>query len=73
MHELSITTQIVESVLDEAKEREAKKVTEVRLIVGKMTFLGTEQIRFLYKILTENSIMKDSKLVIEEKLIRGFM
>ena len=67
MHELSITTQIVESVLTAAKKQDAKKVTEVQLVIGKMTFLGTEQVRFSYDILTENTIMKDSKLIIEEK------
>lgn len=67
MHELSMTTQIIENVLEEAKRHRAKKVTEVRLIIGKMTFLGTEQIRFSYKILTEDNIMKGSKLIIEEK------
>jgi hydrogenase nickel incorporation protein HypA/HybF len=67
MHELSIATQIVETVLEEAKRHEAMKITEVQLGIGKMTFLGTEQVRFSYKILTENTIMQDSKLVIEEK------
>ena len=66
MHELSMTTQIVENVLEEAKNHDAKKVTEVHLVIGKMTFLGTEQIRFCYNILTENTIMKNSELIIEE-------
>ena len=67
MHELSMATQIVETVLAEAKKHGAKKVIEVKLVIGKMTFLGTEQIGFSYKILTENTILKDSKLTIEEK------
>lgn len=67
MHELSMTTQIVENVLEEAKRHGAKKVIEVRLIIGKMTFLGTEQVQFSYKILTEDNILKGSKLIIEEK------
>lgn len=67
MHELSMTTQIVENVLEEAKRYDAKKVAEVHLTIGKLTFLETEQIRFSYKILTEDTIMKDSKLVITEQ------
>jgi hydrogenase nickel incorporation protein HypA/HybF len=62
-----MATQIVECVLEEAKRQDAKKVTEVNLVIGKMTFLGADQIRFSYKILTEDTIMKGSKLVIEEK------
>ena len=62
-----MTTQIVETVLAEAKKHGAKKVIEVKLVIGKMTFLGTDQIGFSYKILTEDTILKGSKLTIEEK------
>jgi hydrogenase nickel incorporation protein HypA/HybF len=67
VHELSMTTQIVDSVLEEAKKQDAKKVTEVHLIIGKLTFLGIEQVRFSYNILVEGTIMKGSKLIIEKK------
>jgi hydrogenase nickel incorporation protein HypA/HybF len=62
-----MTTQIVESILEEAAKHGAKKVTEVHLVIGKLTFLGIEQVRFAYNILTEDTIMKDSKLIIKEK------
>jgi len=62
-----MTTQIVDSVLEEAKKQDAKKVTEVHLVIGKLTFLGIEQVRFSYNILVENTIMEDSKLIIEEQ------
>jgi hydrogenase nickel incorporation protein HypA/HybF len=67
VHELSMTTQIVDSVLEEAKKQNTKKVTEVHLVIGKLTFLGIEQVRFSYNILVEDTIMKGSKLIIEEK------
>jgi hydrogenase nickel incorporation protein HypA/HybF len=67
VHELTITTQIVENVLFEAKKQNATQITEVHLIIGKLAFLGIEQIRFSYNILIENTIMKNSKLIIEEK------
>lgn len=68
MHEGSVTTQIVESVLNEAKKRKAKKVIEVQLIIGKLTFLNPEQVTFWYEVLTKDTIMKSSKLVIEESI-----
>ncbi|MCW4016627.1 MAG: hydrogenase maturation nickel metallochaperone HypA [Candidatus Bathyarchaeota archaeon] len=67
MHELAMATQIVENVLEEAKRNDAKKVAEVHLVIGKMTFLGVDQIRFSYNILVKDTIMKDSKLIIEEQ------
>jgi hydrogenase nickel incorporation protein HypA/HybF len=67
MHEFSMTTQIVENVLRAAEKHNAKKVTEVHLIIGKLTFLGVEQVRFSYNILVDGTIMEGSKLYIEEK------
>lgn len=67
MHEFSVTSQIVQSVLAEAEKRGAKKVTEVDLIVGKLTFLGLEQVRFAFEALTKDTILEGAKLVIEEQ------
>ena len=67
MHEFSMTTQIVNYVLEEAKKHNAKRVNEVHLIIGKLTFLGVEQVKFAYDLLVKNTIMEGSKLHIEEK------
>lgn len=66
VHEGSITTQIVESVLKEANNRNAKKVVEVRLAIGSLTFLNPEQVKFWYEMLTKETILEGSELVIEE-------
>jgi len=62
-----MTTQIVQNVLQEAEKHNAKKVVEVHLIIGKLTFLGIEQVRFSYNILVKGTIMEGSKLHIKEK------
>jgi hydrogenase nickel incorporation protein HypA/HybF len=67
VHEFSVTSQIVQSVLTEAEKRGAKKVTEVDLAVGKLTFLGLEQVRFAFEVLAKGTIMEGAKLVIEEQ------
>ncbi|MFP3985472.1 MAG: hydrogenase maturation nickel metallochaperone HypA [Candidatus Bathyarchaeia archaeon] len=66
MHEGAITTQIVETVLKEAEQRKAKKVTEVLLAIGSLMFLNPEQVLFWYEMLTKGTIMQGSKLIIEE-------
>jgi hydrogenase nickel incorporation protein HypA/HybF len=71
MHEFSMTSQIVEAVLSEAKKQHAQKVIEVEIEIGDLTFLGIEQIRFAYEILTEKTIAKDSKLTIRQIPGRG--
>jgi len=57
----------VRSVLEESEKRKAKKVTGVHLVIGKLTFLGLDQVRFAYDVLTKGTIMEGSKLVIEEQ------
>ncbi|MCK4498179.1 hydrogenase maturation nickel metallochaperone HypA [Candidatus Bathyarchaeota archaeon] len=69
MHEVSITTQIVESVKTEATEQKARKVLEVYLQIGCLTFLNPEQVKFWYEILTKDTILEGSRLVAEE--VRG--
>ena len=67
LHEFSITSQIVEKVLQEADKKGARKVLQVHLVIGMLTFLGIEQIRFAYGILVKDTIMEGSKLYIEER------
>lgn len=71
MHELSRTSQIVEAVLSEAQKQNAKEVTEVEVEIGDLTFLGLEQVKFAYEILTDKTIAKNSKLRIKQMHGRG--
>jgi len=61
-----MTTELVKSVLKEAKKHCADKVLEVYLEVGKLTFLGLEQMRFCYEVISKESILEGSKLVIDQ-------
>lgn len=61
----------MEAVLSEAEKQHATKVIEVQVEIGELTFLGIEQIRFAYKILTEKTIAKGSKLTIKQIAGRG--
>jgi len=67
MHEFSVTSQIVDNILKEAEKHKAKKVVQVNLAIGKLTFLGLEQVRFAYKLLVKGTIAEKSRLVIKEK------
>ena len=65
MHEVSVMSGIVESVLEELKKHEVLKVEEVCLTLGELTFLGEEQLQFAYEIITRDTILEGSVLVIE--------
>ncbi len=66
MHEFSVMNQIVESILREAESRSAIEVKEVVLEIGELTFLGVEQLRFSFEVLTKENLLADTRLTIEE-------
>lgn len=66
MHELSMADAIVKTVLDVAEKNQAIEILEVTIEVGKLTMLNPEQLRFLLEVLTEDTLMKDAEIIIEE-------
>lgn len=64
MHEFSVMSQIVESVLAEAKKRDAKRVEQIDLELGDYTMLGEEQMRFAFDILSKDTILQRAELSI---------
>lgn len=64
MHEFSIVSQLVERVIEEARKRGAKRVIEVELEVGQLSFLNPEQMRFAYNILSKGTVLEKSHLII---------
>jgi len=67
LHEFSFTSRIGERGLQEAEKHHAKRVVEVHLVIGKLTFLNPEQVRFAFEVLTKGTILEGSRLLIEER------
>jgi hydrogenase nickel incorporation protein HypA/HybF len=66
VHEFSITSSLVETVLELAREKEAKRVLQVNLKIGKLRALSIEQMKFSYRILAKDTLLEGSRLIIEE-------
>jgi hydrogenase nickel incorporation protein HypA/HybF len=62
MHEFSVMSQIVDSILEEAKKRDASKIEQVDLEIGEYTMLGEEQLRFTFEVLSKDTILEGAKL-----------
>ncbi len=70
MHEVSVVSDLVTAILGELEKYNVEKVEEVTLTIGDMTSLGTEQMEFAYEVVTRDTKLEGSKLVIEhEKII----
>lgn len=65
MHEFSTMQQIVAAILDEARRHHATAIHRVSLEIGELTFLGEEQLRFAFQILTEGTILAHAELLIK--------
>lgn len=55
MHELAVTEHMLDLVLKEAERHNAKKVNGIKLVVGELSGIDEECIRFYFDILSENT------------------
>lgn len=66
MHEFSVMQSIVNTILERVKEHRIEKVEKVMLEIGKLTFLGKEQLKFAFEVLTSETVLKGAALEITE-------
>jgi len=62
MHEFSISSEIVKTVLDEAEKNNGKKVLSIQLEIGELTLLNVEQVTFWIHELFKGSIAEGAKV-----------
>ena len=66
MHELAMAQSIVNAILDTAKKNDAISITEAVIEIGDLTMLNPEQLRFMMGILSENTLLKDAEIILEQ-------
>ena len=66
MHEFGITSRIVASVSRIAAENGATRLIRVDLLIGQLTFLNPQQVKFAYDLLVKGTLLEGSELVIQE-------
>jgi Zn finger protein HypA/HybF (possibly regulating hydrogenase expression) len=60
---------LISAILKELENYKVVKVTEVVLTIGKLTNLGVEQMEFAFEIMTRDTALDGSRLIIEEEPI----
>ncbi|OGN88751.1 MAG: hydrogenase maturation nickel metallochaperone HypA [Chloroflexi bacterium RBG_13_46_14] len=63
MHELSIVESLLALVLEHAGKAEAEKVVGVNLVVGELSGVVQEAVKFYWDFLTRETIAKDSRII----------
>jgi len=64
MHEMSIVSSILETVLKEAEKHHVHKIKSIKLKVGKLWQIIPETLQFCYSIATQGTIADGSEIVI---------
>lgn len=64
MHELSIATDLINTAIATAKQNDAKKVLSITVDIGELALINPDQLTFMYEVLTEENMLKGSKLII---------
>jgi len=62
MHEFSVASGILETVIDEAKKHNAEKVTRISLELGKLSMISGQQLEFALQILSEGTMAEGAKI-----------
>lgn len=63
MHEYAVSRGLVKTVTEEAIKAGAKKVTEVRLVIGDLSTIIDESVQMYFDIMTEGTIAQGAKLI----------
>jgi len=66
MHELSIIKKIIENAESVAKKEGIKKVSLIRMRIGKMAGFEPEQLNFLFETYEKDACLNDTRLEIKE-------
>jgi len=64
MHELAITQSMFDIVLREAEQAEASQVRKVNLVIGEMTGVVDQCVRFYFDLLSRGTIAEGADLCV---------
>ncbi|MDR2698184.1 MAG: hydrogenase maturation nickel metallochaperone HypA [Candidatus Methanoplasma sp.] len=70
MHEVSVMADLMTAIKKELEKYDVISVKEVALTVGKLTNLGSEQLEFAYEVMSKETVLEGSRLVIESEEIK---
>lgn len=70
MHEYSVMSGVVGAILERIKGMNVKRVERVDMIVGELTFLSPEQMKFAFEVLSEGTLLEGAELNIEIRKAR---
>ena len=71
MHELSIASSIVDTVLLEVDKRNLKIVSLISMRIGALTDIVPDSLQFGFEMMTKDTILENTELKIESIPVKG--
>jgi hydrogenase nickel incorporation protein HypA/HybF len=62
MHELSVTESVLEIACKHAQKAKAKKVTDIHLVIGRLSSIVDDSVQFYWNFVSKNTICENAKL-----------
>jgi len=62
VHELAITQNILDIVLNEAKSAQANKVTKINLVIGELSGIVSDCVQFYFDFLKKGNVAEEATL-----------
>jgi hydrogenase nickel incorporation protein HypA/HybF len=62
MHELAVTESMLEIALRHAKEHNARRITDIHLVLGQWSSMVDDSIQFYWDIISDGTIAKGASL-----------
>jgi len=62
VHELSITESILSAAIEHAQKANGKKVTDLYLLIGRLSSIVDDSVQFYWELISEKTICEGSQL-----------
>lgn len=62
MHELSVTESVLEIACKHAEEAQAVRVTDIHLVLGRLSSIVDDSIKFYWDLISKDTLCEESRL-----------
>jgi len=62
MHELSVTESVLEIALRHGRSAQARRITDIYLVIGQLTSLVDDSIQFYWDIIAQDTMAQEARL-----------
>ena len=62
MHELAVTESVLEIACRHAEESQAKKVTDIYLVIGRLSSIVDDSVQFYWDFISKDTLCEGAKL-----------